>query len=363
MSDGRRSNREFSGRGSSLKPANRFLPIVVHDDFEQLDSQEQQEQVRSKIATEYYEDESKSILSENSSPDIPFRFSLNPYRGCSHGCSYCYARPSHEYLGFNAGIDFESRIVVKRNAAQLLEAKLRSKSWVSEPIMMSGVTDCYQPAERTLELTRACLKVARDFKQPIGIVTKNALVTRDIDVLSEMAKQHQTRVAVSLTSLDQSLIRKLEPRTSAPAARLRAMQELADAGIEVTVMTAPVIPGLNDDEIPALLEAARDHGATNAGYVLLRLPLTVEPVFMDWLDRQVPTMSQRVRARIEQSRGGKRNQSEFGTRMRGTGVYADHLSGTFKLFAKKYQLSLETRPLDCSRFQVPPKEDPQLRLF
>lgn len=354
---------KFVGRGSSLKPANRFLPIHVEDDFEQLDAEDQASASEQRVATEYYEDDSQSVISENQSPDIPFRYSLNPYRGCAHGCSYCYARPTHEYLGFNAGIEFESKIVIKRNAAALLRKRLSSRSWQCEPIMMSGVTDCYQPAERKLRLTRQCLEVAQEFNQPIGIVTKNAMVRRDIDILSEMANKHQARVAISLTSLDQSLTRELEPRTSSPAARLRAIRELAEAGIEVTVMTAPVIPGLNDEEIPALLEAAKQHGASNAGYVLLRLPLTVEPVFLEWLQRCAPSRKEKVQSRIEQTRDGQMNQSQFGTRMRGTGVFAKHLSDTFKMFAKKFGLSTETKPLDCSRFAVPQAPDPQLRLF
>lgn len=353
------------GRGATIKPANRFLKIQVEDDFQHFEGDLEFIEKLRRIPTEYHVDDSQSILSENNSPDIPFRFSLNPYRGCAHGCAYCYARPTHEYLGWNAGLDFESKILVKERAADLLRERLRKKSWQCEPIMMSGVTDCYQPIERQLRLTRSCLEVAEEFCQPMGIITKNALVTRDIDILARLAARNLVRVAISLTSLDQSLTRTLEPRTSSPDARLRAIQELNDAGIPVTVMTAPVILGLNDNEIPSLLEAAKDHGATYAGYVLLRLPQTVKPVFLDWLARNVPTQQEKIESLIQQTRDGEMNQSQFGQRMRGTGVMADHLAATFKLFAKRYGLERTTPTLDCTQFRVPPtpSSPTQLRLF
>ncbi len=341
------------GRGAQINPANRFHKVHFEAELDTFEEDQAACAQSSRIATEYFVDDSQSILSENNSPDIPFRYSLNPYRGCAHGCSYCYARPTHEYLGLSAGIDFESKVFVKTKAAELLRAKLSQASWQPEPVMMSGVTDCYQPAERQFRITRGCLEVAREFRQPIGIVTKNALVTRDIDILSHMAEHNLTRVAISLTSLDQTLTRVLEPRTSSPAARLRAMRELSDAGVPVTVMTAPVIPGLNDSELPALLQAAREHGATYAGYVLLRLPLTVKPIFLDWLDRNAASQRDKIEGLIQQTRDGRHNQSQFGQRMRGTGVMAEHLSNTFKVFARKHQLQLKTPPLDCSQFQVP----------
>ena len=253
------------GRGAQSNPNNRFHKLSLQLDYDQLDAEDELLEAARKVTTDYFEDNSQSILSENSSPDIPFRYSLNPYRGCAHGCAYCYARPTHEYLGLSAGVDFESQIFIKTRAAELLRTYLSKPGWRPEPIMMSGATDCYQPAERQLRITRACLEVAREFGQPISLITKNALVARDIDILADMARKNLARVAISLTSLDQRLIRLLEPRTSSPDARLRAMRELADAGIPVTVMTAPIIPGLNDSEIPALLQAAADHGATYAG--------------------------------------------------------------------------------------------------
>ncbi len=350
---------QIVGRGAQINPANRFHKIHFESELADFEGDQEFLDDASHVATEYFADDSQSILSENNSPDIPFRYSLNPYRGCAHGCSYCYARPTHEFLGLSAGVDFESKIFVKTQAAELLRTRLSKKSWQSEPIMLSGVTDCYQPAEKKFRITRNCLEVAHQFRQPISIVTKNALVTRDIDILSEMARGNRVRVAISLTSLDQLLTRVLEPRTSSPAARLRAMQELSDAGVPVTVMTAPVIPGLNDSELPALLDAAREHGATYAGYVLLRLPLTVKPVFLDWLARNVPGQRTKIEGLIQQTRDGGHNQSQFGQRMRGTGAMAEHLSNTFKVFARKNHLQLKTPPLDCSQFQVPQSSTPQ----
>ena len=352
---------KYTGRGSSLKPRNRFLKVETVDDFEQLNADDELLST-DKIPTEYLEDDSQSILSENNSPDIPFKYSINPYRGCAHGCSYCYARPTHEYFGFNAGVDFESKIFVKRNAAALLRRELQKKSWAVEPIMMSGVTDAYQPAERHFKITRACLEVAREFSQPIGIITKNALVTRDLDILSELASKRLARVAISLTTLDQKLTRVLEPRSSSPATRLRAIRELSDAGIETTVMTAPMIPGLTDDELPQLLEAAAEHGASNAGYILLRLPQTVRPVFLDWLQQNFPNKASKVENLLRGMRKGELNQSEFKTRMRGSGEYANHLSNTFKLFARKYGLATQTKPLNRETFRRP-NTNGQMELF
>ena len=264
------SNRPVAkGRGSQIKPPNRFARIHVEDDFEQLEYDEDFHEELAKVRTEYFVDRSKSIISENNSPDIPFRYSLNAYRGCLHGCSYCYARPTHEYLDLNAGLDFETKIFVKERAPELLQDWLARDAWQPETIMMSGVTDCYQPAERQFELTRRCLRVALDARQPISIITKNALVTRDLDLLSGMAKLHLVRVAISITSLDQSLTRVMEPRTSSPAARLRAIRKLHEARVPVGAMLAPVIPGLNDSEIPALLKAVKDAGAGSAAFVLL----------------------------------------------------------------------------------------------
>ncbi len=344
---------QVTGRGAQINPNNRFSRIQIQEDLEQFEHDDEFLDQRFVSKTEYFQDDSKSIISENDSPDIPFRYSLNAYRGCAHGCAYCYARPTHEYLGFSAGVDFESQILVKERAAELLREHLMKRSWQPEPIMMSGVTDCYQPAERHFRLTRQCIEVVNEFHQPLNIITKNALVTRDIDLLGPMAKDNLARVAVSLTSLDQSLTRVLEPRTSSPAARLRAIRELSESGIPVTVMVAPVIPGLNDSEIPAILAAAKEHGANFAGYILLRLPLTVRPIFLDWLSRHVPTKRERIESLIRSTRDGDYSQSQFGQRLRGSGEYADHLRSTFKLFAQRHGLDGRPTSLDTSKFTRP----------
>lgn len=250
------------GRGGTAQPPNRFQPVVSVPDYAHFDGDEEfLEELRS-IKTEFLVDSSQSIISQNDSPDLKFRYSLNPYRGCEHGCAYCYARPTHEYVGFNAGIDFESKVLVKERAPELLREWLSRDGYEPQPIMFSGVTDCYQPAERRFQLTRRCLEVAAEFGQPVCVITKNALVLKDLDLLASMAAKNLVSVALSLTSLDPEFTKTLEPRTSRPLARLRTMRELSDAGVPVTVMTAPIIPGLNDSEIPRLLEAARDHGAT-----------------------------------------------------------------------------------------------------
>ncbi|GIW98453.1 MAG: radical SAM protein [Pirellulaceae bacterium] len=364
MDEKNRSGRPV-GRGSHIRPANRFERLRLDtmntegDDWWDADGAPEPE----RLPTEYLVDQSRSILAKNNSSDLPFRYSMNPYRGCAHGCAYCYARPTHEYLGLDAGLDFETKIIVKPHAASLLREALSKPSWVCEPIMMSGVTDCYQPVERHLRLTRSLLETAWEFRQPVGIVTKNALVVRDRDILQSMAENNLVRVAISLTSLDQSLTRRLEPRTSSPQARLRAIQVLNQVGVPVTVMTAPIIPGINDEEIPRLLEAAKEAGASYAAYVLLRLPLTVEPVFREWLGRCFPDRQHKVLGRIASMREGKMNDSRFGSRMRGTGVWAQHLSQMFQVFARRYGLATKPPPLDCSQFRRPATGPRQLELF
>jgi DNA repair photolyase len=350
------------GRGAQLAPANRFESTRLVDDYEQLDESDDALDER-RVPTVFLDDNSKTIIRENDSPDIAFRFSINPYRGCEHGCAYCYARPGHETLGMNAGIDFETKILVKRDAATLLRKELNRPSWPAEFIAISGVTDCYQPIERKLRLTRSCLEVLAEAHQPCGIVTKNALVTRDLDLLAPMAAEQTAQVAISITTLNHELARTLEPRTSNPAARLRAVKELSAAGVPVRVMVAPIIPGLNDQEIPAILQAARDAGASAASYVLLRLPLTVRPVFEDWLERNVPLARPRIEALIRESRGGRMNDSNFNSRMRGEGAYAEQINQTFKVFAKKYGLDGSLPKLDSSHFVPPAMKGAQRRLF
>lgn len=350
------------GRGAQFNPQNRFERIAVEPDWDHWPDEEPLA-TPSRPATEYFVDESRSILSENDSPDIPFRFSVNPYRGCAHGCAYCYARPTHEYFGLSAGLDFETKVFVKTQAPALLRQALADPRWQVEPIMFSGVTDCYQPVERKFELTRQCLEVAWQARQPVCIVTKNALVTRDLDILEKMAKARLVRVAISITTLDQALARDLEPRTSSPLARLRAVGELRRAAVPVLAMVAPVIPGLNDVEVPQILKAAAEHGAQGAAYVLLRLPLTVAPVFMDWLAKRRPLLRDRVESRIRATHGGKLNCAAFGERMRGSGTLAEHIQQTFQLFVRRYGLDQRLPPLDTSQFRPPVPASGQLWLF
>lgn len=364
------SKPQVVGRGSSLKIANRFERIELEEDWEQLDADDQAEGLRSKVATEYFFDQSESIVSQNNSPDIDFNYSVNPYRGCAHGCAYCYARPTHEYLGFNAGLDFESKIMVKRDAANLFRKWLSRPTWKKnvEPIAFSGVTDCYQPCEKDFRLTRQCLEVACEFRQPVRIVTKNALILRDLDVLTEMASQQLVSVAISLASLDKSLIRRMEPRSSAPQARLGAISALAQAGIPVMVLVAPIIPGVNDEEIAPTLKAIAEAGAHSAGYTLLRLPQTVEPVFLDWLAKNFPDRVEKVVDRIRSLRDGKLNESEFGTRMKGKGIWSEQISQLFHLIRKQAGLQRGSTELRIDLFRVPEKtagekNSRQLELF
>lgn len=351
------------GRGAADNPANRFLNVLPEADYEQLEFDEEFPRELKRPKTRYVEDSSKSIISENDSPDIPFRYSLNPYRGCLHGCSYCYARPTHEYFGLGAGLDFETTIFVKRRAATLFRDWLARPKYQCETVMFSGVTDCYQPVERALELTRKCLLVSQEAAQPVALITKNALMTRDIDILSELASRTLCRVALSITSLDQSLSRVLEPACSAPDSRLKAVRQLAEAGIPVHVMVAPIIPGLNDSEIPAVLRAAADAGAKSASYIMVRLPLNVEPLFLDWLKTHRPTMADKVESRLRNIRGGELSQSDFGLRMRGTGVMADQISAMFALHRKRAGLVEKLPPLRTDLFRPPKDSHGQGTLF
>ncbi len=314
--------REIKGRGAAENPPNRFEKLWKTRDPEWTEEDPAP-------GTEFLHDTSKSILSYNDSPDLGFAASLNPYRGCEHGCVYCYARPSHEYLGFSSGLDFESRIMVKLNAPALLCKELSSRHWKPQVIVMSGNTDCYQPVERRLKITRQCLQVLAEFRNPVGIITKNQLITRDIDVLQELARFGAVSVTVSVTSLRDDLAGSLEPRASRPGARLTAIEELAKAGIPVGVNVAPMIPGLTDYEAPAILKAAYEAGARRAGFTLVRLPYAVKSLFSAWLERHYPDAREKVLNRIKEIRGGALNDPRFGSRMRGEGVYAAQLSRLF----------------------------------
>ncbi|MBL8760147.1 MAG: PA0069 family radical SAM protein [Phycisphaerae bacterium] len=340
------------GRGAGVNPASRFDDFHLHVLGEHLDELVHEHPGGVQVITRVDPDHARSILNPVESPDVPGDWTLNPYRGCEHGCIYCYARPGHEYLGLSCGLDFETRIFAKHDAPQLLRRALREPSWTGRPITMSGVTDPYQPIERRLCITRRCLEVCVEARQAVSVITKNHLVTRDRDLLSALAKLGAAHAAVSITTLDHTLAASMEPRASAPADRLRAIRELADVGVPVTVMTAPIIPGLNDHEVPAILAAARDAGAVGAGYVMLRLPHQIKDVFFDWLRRHHPARAGKVESLIRDVRAGALNDPRFKSRMRGEGPLADQLAATFKLFKRRLGLN-DRASLDTSHFRRP----------
>lgn len=303
--------------------------------------------------TQFIADASASLITYNDSPDIGFDASINVYRGCEHGCAYCYARPFHEYLGYSPGLDFETKIVVKYNAPELLRQELSSPKWKPQVLAMSGVTDCYQPAERKLQLTRRVLEVLLEFRNPVGLVTKNHLVTRDVDVLAQLAKFNAAMVYLSITTLDPELAPKLEPRASLPKMRLAAIKTLREAGVRVGVLTAPMIPGLNDHEMPNILAAAAEAGAQSAGFIPLRLPFGVKDIFADWLTRHFPDRKENVLNRLRSLRGGKLNQADFGERMRGEGIWAEQLQQMFSVATRKLGLNQRDYKLSTEHFRRP----------
>jgi DNA repair photolyase len=325
------------GRSASWNPANRFekLHIDLGDiDVVQIDPTDEEEKPRRE--TQFFRDGTKTIIARNDSPDVGFETSVNPYRGCEHGCIYCFARPTHEYLGLSAGLDFESKIMVKTDAPKLLEAELSSPKWKPQVLVMSGVTDPYQPIERKLRITRGCLEVLAKFRNPVAIITKNRLVTRDVDLLGELAAHNAAAVNVSVTSLDPNVQRVLEPRTSSPAARLEAVATLHAAGIPVGVMVAPIIPGLTDHEVPKILEACAKAGAQFAAYTIVRLPWAIAPLFEHWLDEHFPEQKQKVLQRIRDIRGGtKLNDARWGTRTRGEGIFAEQIRAMFEVSCRR----------------------------
>ena len=347
----------MKGRGTDTAPPNRYERI--HVELEYDDGHLPAE----KVPTVYYRDASRTILAENQSPDIGFRWSLNPYRGCSHGCAYCYARPSHEQLGFNPGIDFETRIMVKPDAPELLRKTFLAPRWQPELVSLSGNTDCYQPVERTLGITRRCLEVFAEFRNPVGIITKSALVMRDVDVLTELARHGAVHVFSSITSLDADLAGRLEPRAARPHRRLDAVATLAAAGVPVAVMIGPVIPGLNDEEIPRILAAARAAGAQSASWVLLRLAPPLDSIFEGWLDAHFPEKKSRVLNRIRDTRGGAINDSRWGVRQRGKGAYAEQIKTLFAAAARKHGLDRSLPPIRADAFRRPPQPGDQMRLL
>src|SRR5258707_5247334 len=313
----------ISTRVASSNPANRFEKIHLEPDEDWNPEENPLPQ------TQFLRDHSSTIIAYNDSPDVGFEASINPYRGCEHGCIYCYARPFHEYLGFSSGLDFETKIMVKTNAPRLLREELSSPKWQPQVIGMSGVTDCYQPVERKLKLTRGCLEVLAECRNPVAIITKNLLVTRDIDLLAELARHQAAAVFISLTTLDSELRKTMEPRTSPPSARLRAIEALSEAGIPVGVLLAPIIPGLTDHEIPSLVEAAAKAGARSAGYVILRLPHAVAPLFEQWLASHFPDRKEKVLNRVRAMRHGKLYESAFCEPSSAEGIFADQIQCPF----------------------------------
>jgi DNA repair photolyase len=338
---------KLHARGAAANPTNRFEQISLEPDPDWYDPDERS------LRTVFYRDKTQTIINYNDSPDIGFDASVNPYRGCEHGCIYCYARPFHDFLGFSSGLDFESKIMVKEDAPELLRRELSSSKWKPQCIAMSGVTDCYQPVERKLQLTRRCLQVLAEFRNPVGIVTKNHLVTRDLDVLGELARHQAAAVFVSLTTLDTELRKVMEPRTSPPAARLAAIRELSQAGIPTGVMIAPIIPGLTDHEVPNLLKAAAEAGARFAGSVVLRLPHAVAPMFDDWLKRHFPDRRDKVVHRLEELRGGRLNDPTFGTRMTGEGPDAQRIARLFEISCRRVGINEQELQLSTAAFRRP----------
>jgi len=347
--------REFRGRGAVHNPPNRFERLhVERDDWDDPDDPGPR--------TELLRDSSRRIIVHNDSPDVPFDSSINPYRGCEHGCTYCYARPGHEYLGLSAGLDFETKIFIKLEAPELLRRELSSPGWEPRTLVLSGVTDPYQPVERRLEITRGCLEVLVETRHPVSMITKNHMITRDVDLLAELAGHDAATATLSITTLDPDLQREMEPRTASPELRLRAVEELAAAGIPVGVNVAPVIPGLTDDEIPAILEAAAGAGARHASYIMLRLPHAVAPLFADWLERRFPARRDKVLNRVREVRDGSLNDPRFGSRMRGEGRFAEMIADLFDVARRRAGLERGSPELSTARFRRPSR-DGQLDLF
>jgi DNA repair photolyase len=352
------TNEYFSGRGSQVNTANPYLKHqYVQEQIEGLDAE-----LLSNSKTEYLEEYPKKIVNKVDSPDIGLAYSMNPYQGCEHGCVYCYARNVHQYWGYSAGLDFERKIIVKPEAPELLDKQLSSTRWDVKPIMLSGNTDCYQPAERKYKLTRRMLEVLLKHRHPVGIITKNALVLRDIDVLQELAKYQLVHVMVSITSLDETLRTVMEPRTVTYKNRLRVIEELNKAGVPAGVMNAPLIPGLNTMDIPNVIKAAADHGAVDAGYTIVRLNGAVHDIFRDWLFKNFPDRGDKVWHQIMECHGGKVNDSRYGVRMRGEGKVAESIRALFKMAVKKYMKGRKSYELNCNAF-IPFPGRQQLSLF
>lgn len=342
--------RPLKGRGALTNPAGRFEPTQL----ERVDDGWYRDELPESVATSVEPDRAKSIITTNDSPDIAFDYSINPYRGCEHGCVYCYARPSHAYMGLSSGLDFETRLFYKADAANLLERELSSPRYVCKPITLGANTDPYQPLEKRLQVTRGILTVLARCRHPVSIITKGSLIVRDLDLLTDLARDDLVQVAVSLTTLSVETKRTLEPRTASPEARLRVMRQLSAAGVPVCVMVAPVVPAITDHELERLLEAARDAGARTAGYVPLRLPYDVKTLFRDWLAEHYPDRAAHVMALVNGMRNGRDNDPEFGSRMRGTGPYADLLRKRFEVACRRLGLnSGRDVQLSTAHFRAP----------
>lgn len=347
----------------AIRPKGRGAAGNTEQRFSALQMEYEPGEEPGKIETKFYHDHSSSVISRHKSPDLPFEASLNPYRGCEHGCAYCYARPTHEYLGYSAGVDFETRILVKKEAPALLRAEFSKPKYVPVPLAFSGVTDCYQPAEKRLRITRGCLEVLAECRHPVSMITKNFLVTRDLDCLGELARYGAAKVLLSITSLDADLARKLEPRASSPRQRLEAVRLLAAAGIPVGINIAPIIPGLNDSEIPAIMQAARDAGARSAGYTVVRLPYSVKEVFSLWLDEHYPGMKEKILNRIEETQGPTLSHGDFGKRFSGVGVWAEQIKQIFSVSKKRAGLDQHGPALSTAHFRRPREMGGQMELF
>jgi DNA repair photolyase len=349
------------GRGAASKPAGRFASTHAEADD---DGWGILEEPLPPLATTVQPDASRTIIARNQSPDIPFTQSINPYRGCEHGCPYCYSRPTHAYLDLSPGLDFETRLFYKPDAAQLLKKELGAPGYECSPIALGTNTDPYQPIEREYGVTRAILEMLSALNHPATIVTKGAaLIARDIDLLASMAERNLIAVSISITTLDSELKRTLEPRAAGPASRLAVVRKLTEAGVPVGVMVAPVIPVLTDHELESILEAAAGAGAKTAGYVMLRLPFEVNALFQEWLRTHAPLKAEHVMARVRELRGGRDNDPRFGSRMRGEGIYADLFRKRFEVACRRYGLNKERRELDTSRFVPPAGASPQLSLL
>jgi DNA repair photolyase len=343
------------GRGAVTNQTGRF------ERYQYVDIPE--EEPKGSVPTSVTPDTTRSIIASNDSPDVPFDISINPYRGCEHGCIYCFARPTHAFLGLSPGLDFETKIFSKPRAAELLREELRKPSYRCQVLALGANTDPYQPVERDLRITRSILEVLAEHAHPVSVVTKSRLVLRDIDILGPMAEKNLASVFVSITTLDPELARTMEPRASTPVLRLETLRGLSEAGIPCGVLASPMIPALNDSELERILKEGAAAGAVTAGYVLLRLPLELKDLFTEWLEAHYPAKAKHVLSLIQQTREGGLYQAEFGKRMRGTGQYAELLNERFRAARRRYGLDRERPPLDTTRFRLPPRSGDQMRLF